>query len=335
MSDEVDNDNVVDLEDVSDPETPPNKNVRYVISANQLYSISLAELNLPPGLCAGYWKLNTFNQRLTTPSDVVLAFYCPLFIGPCCTPLRRKGWLRLFLTLTFWVMLLQVIIFFALLSVSHNPLHNTTINPSILSTYGCLSSSIVRKTRQYWRCLSPILLHGSFGHLCINVFLECAFVLGREAQWNALRTYGSFILSNIAGAFMTLVFSPQTCYIGSSNGIFGVFGSFISLYFIMFETLQWRHRIGALFMISLLVIFLIFAGVQPETDSYGHIGSFLFGLVFGVIIFVNRIKKRNHRVIALILGSIFSIILLLGPMALWVFEWSPNVIAEFFKKLFR
>lgn len=326
---------VVDLEDIEDPEALANKNVRYIISANQLHSLSLAELNLPPGLCFGYWKLNTFNQRLTTPSDVVLSYYCPLFIGPFCTPLRRKSCLKLFATLTFWLSAAQIIMYMGLLSVSHNPLHNTAIDPKYLVKYGCLSGEMIRKHNEYWRCISLIIMHSSFGHLCINVFLQMAFVLGREAQWNPLRAYGSFILSTISGSFFALLFNPNAVSSGSSNGIFGVFGSFITLYFILFENLQWRHRIGALFFICLVVILLIFAGVQNGTDSAGHIGAFLFGIFFGALIFINRIRKRNQKVIALIFGIMFTLVTLLLPIIFWLLEIDISKILEFFKKIIK
>ena len=317
-----DDDSVVDLEATEDVENNSNniRSVRYIVSANQLHSITLNDLNLPPELCEGFFGINTYNQRLTTPSDTLLASYCPLLIGPCCTPLRRHDVCRMLKTFTFWLIICQVAVYIFCLSQTKNPFHNTIIDTNILIEYGCISPQHIKEKYQYWRCLSTILLHGSFSHVSINVFIEFFFVLGREANWNSLRLIGVYLLSSFCGAFFTLDLSPGFCSTGASCGIFGVFGSFIALYFILFENLQWRYRIGTLFMVTIILLFLIVAGSQEGIDFNGHLGGFLFGLFMGLALFAYKCPTHKKRVIVTLLGIIVCIILMFGPLILFIFD---------------
>ena len=314
----------VEVESVEDVENPQdqNRNIRYIVSANQLHSITLNDLNLPPELCQGFFGINTYNQRLTTPSDTLLASYCPLLIGPCCTPLRRHDVCRMLKSFTFWLIIVQVASFIFLLIKTKNPFHDTVIDPELLIKFGCLSPPHIKQKYQYWRCITTILVHRSFQTIAINVFLEFFFVMGRESSWNIFRLVGSYLLSNICGCFFTLELSPTFCSAGASCGIFGVFGSFIALYFIIFEKLPWRHRIGTLFMVAVILLFLIVSSSQKGIDFYGHIGGFIFGLAFGLVLFAYKCPTQKKKIATTLIGAIICIVAMVGPLLLFLLNIS-------------
>jgi rhomboid protease GluP len=288
--------------------------IRYIVNGDQLPSISASDLNLPPEICDGFWSLNTHNQRLSTPSDTLLMSYCPHMIGPCCTPVRRQDYLRLLRSLTFWICLTQTVLYIVALTETKLPILSLNIDRNILIRYGAITPSSLQQTHQYWRLLSNFFINGSLSQLFVNVGIQLIFVMSREASWNLLRLGSIFFSSGICGTFFSLSFSPELLAVGSSGGIFGVFGAFCSMYGILFESLQWKHRIAVLFLLFLNALLLIFTTTQTYSGNWGHAGALAFGVALGLVIFASRSAQSTTRFGLYLAGGVISFLLMLVPV---------------------
>ena len=134
---------------------------------------------------------------------------------------------------------------------------------------------------QVWRLITPVLLHGSFLHLVMNMY--ALYIIGRRLE----RFYGGgkflllYLLSAYAGNVLSFVLTPNAS-LGASTAIFGLFaaeGIFILQNRKLFGPARSRQMITNLVMI--LAINLIY-GFMPNSsvDIMGHIGGLLGGVFF-------------------------------------------------------
>ena len=141
------------------------------------------------------------------------------------------------------------------------------INPAILAG-------------EFWRFLTPALLHSSLIHLLFNMY--ALSILGRQIE--PFYGKGRFILLYIIGAFggnvLSFVLSGFNS-LGASTAIFGLLaaeGVFI-----------WQNRQvfgkqsqGILMNLAFVLVLNLFIGISPgsNTDNWGHLGGLLAGFFF-------------------------------------------------------
>lgn len=134
---------------------------------------------------------------------------------------------------------------------------------------------------QFWRLITPILLHGSILHIALNMY--ALYILGVRLE----RFYGHgrflllYLLSGFAGNVLSFVLTPAPS-LGASTAIFGLFsaeGIFILQNRNLFGSARTRQA-----MINLGIVLLINLayGFAPGSniDIMGHIGGLLGGVFF-------------------------------------------------------
>lgn len=297
-----------------------NENTRFIVSSDQLVSLSQSDLNLPLEVCQGFWTVNTHNQRLITPSDRLFISYFPILVGPCCTPIRARDFLRIFKTFTFWLILAQIGYYSYLVTLTKTPADIFTVDPYVLDKYGIIYPSRIKYNFEYWRFFSTILINNCAQQLVINFFLEMLFVLPREACWKAYRLIPIFLLSSICGSFSSLCFRPNDKSAGPASAIFGVFGAFVSSYLVVVRKLSWKHCIGVLIMICFIISLLIVAGTQELSENIGLSAGFVYGLFLGLAIFSKNADDKKRTTACLTIGIIGSVLSLIFPIITFLFK---------------
>ncbi|WP_317451877.1 rhomboid family intramembrane serine protease [Microbacterium sp. NIBRBAC000506063] len=78
-----------------------------------------------------------------------------------------------------------------------------------------------------WRLLTPLLVHGGFFHLALNML--ALYVIGRSLEpmlgkWRFLALY---LISGLGGSVAVALISPLTPVVGASGAIFGLFGALL------------------------------------------------------------------------------------------------------------
>lgn len=134
---------------------------------------------------------------------------------------------------------------------------------------------------QYWRLLTPIVLHGGLIHLAFNSY--ALYALGPEAE----RIYGSarflaiYVLAGLAGSISSYIRSPGLS-IGASGAIFGLIGALAAFFRIA------RGLIGAeasrqqvTQLISMAAINIVIGLSVAAVDNAAHVGGLIVGAVAG------------------------------------------------------
>ncbi len=153
---------------------------------------------------------------------------------------------------------------------------------------------------EWWRFVTPIVLHIGFFHLLMNSF--ALYYIGPAVE----RAYGSgrflfiYILAGISGSIASFAFSPFVSA-GASGAIFGCFGAL--LYIGIHNRKAFLRTMGSnLFII--IGINLALGFVIPNIDNAGHIGGLIGGFLAALIVQIPQKKQR--------LLSIAGVIVTLG-----------------------
>ncbi len=151
------------------------------------------------------------------------------------------------------------------------------LNLDLPAAYGVKSNRLIRMG-QYWRLLTPVLLHGSLLHLGFNMY--ALYILGRRLE--RYFGHGRFLALYVLGGFCGNIFSfllTEANSLGSSTAIFGLLGAEGVFLYQNRELLGDRFRQAISQIIQVAVINLLI-GLSPGIDNWGHIGGLLGGVAF-------------------------------------------------------
>ena len=144
-----------------------------------------------------------------------------------------------------------------------------------------------------WQLVTYSLLHGSVGHVLINMLMLWMFGAQEELDWGP-RKFIEFYTFCIVGAALTTIavayalphnlLSLYIHTIGASGGVYGVLMAFGMLYgdreIIMFPL---PFMMKAKYMVAIMIFLVIIATFQPSQEgiaNIAHLGGLLFGFLY-------------------------------------------------------
>ena len=139
------------------------------------------------------------------------------------------------------------------------------------------SNELIR-AGQFWRLVTPALVHGSIAHIGFNMYALLSFGGGLERHFGRARFLLLYALGAFGGNVMSFLFTDQIS-VGASTAIFGLIGA-EAVFLVQNRKLfahQFRSAIGNVIFIIFVNLFL---GLAPSIDNWGHIGGLITGLMF-------------------------------------------------------
>lgn len=171
-------------------------------------------------------------------------------------------------TLTFWLVLINVAVFIAIL-----------INPNLIRylwNYNVVYNSPV----EIWRFVTSIFTHASLSHLTSNLFgIIC---LGSVIEKYLTKTeylflyLGTGIITEIASSIYHALFSPYIVGLGASGAICGLMGFVIIT---LINDKKDRIKTFLIVIANVVAINLFISNV----DNIAHFAGLFSGLIFGFI----------------------------------------------------
>ena len=131
---------------------------------------------------------------------------------------------------------------------------------------------------QFWRLITPLLLHGSFLHLGFNMYALNALGPELERHYGHWRFLALYLLAGFVGNVASFMFSPNPS-LGSSTAIFGLLGA-EGVFLYQNRDLFGSNARRALANIAMIAGFNLIIGLSPGIDNWGHIGGLIGGLSF-------------------------------------------------------
>jgi rhomboid protease GluP len=187
-----------------------------------------------------------------------------------------------------------------------------------------LKSNEAIRSGQFWRLLTPALLHGSPAHIGFNMYALFSFGTSLERHFGHGRFLLLYLLGAFAGNVASFLFSDANS-LGASTAIFGLLaaeGIFLLQNRKLFAG-QFRSAIGNIIFIAAINLFVI--GSLPGIDNWGHIGGLLGGLMFswfaGPVWEIEGIAPALHledqRPAHEVLIGALTVVLVFGGLAVW------------------
>jgi rhomboid protease GluP len=146
---------------------------------------------------------------------------------------------------------------------------------------------------EWWRLVSPTLVHGSLLHLALNMFalwIGGSFV---ERLYGPIPMLVAYVLTAAAGSAASLAFGGPAPSVGASGAVFGLFGILFAMQRVHDPVLDRRTRavlgqIGGLIVINLVLGFVMTGGGIP-IDVAAHVGGLVAGLWLGFLFPPSRV----------------------------------------------
>lgn len=143
--------------------------------------------------------------------------------------------------------------------------------------YGVKRNPLI-EAGQYWRLLTPMLLHGSLIHLGFNMY--ALHVMGRRLErfFGPYRFLALYLLGGFAGNILSMLLTEAPS-LGSSTAIFGLLSA-EGIFVYQNRSLLGDKAKRALWQIVQMAGINLVIGLSPRIDNWGHVGGLLGGAAF-------------------------------------------------------
>jgi rhomboid protease GluP len=149
---------------------------------------------------------------------------------------------------------------------------------SLLTLLGGKISSLI-DAGQYWRLITPVLLHASLLHIGFNMY--ALFVIGPslESYYGHKRFLALYLLTGFGGNLLSYLLSEGVS-VGASTAIFGLVAA-EGVFIYQNRNIFGPKARAMLSNVVMVVVINLVLGLSPGIDNWGHLGGLITGLIFG------------------------------------------------------
>lgn len=130
---------------------------------------------------------------------------------------------------------------------------------------------------EWWRLVSPVVLHASILHIALNGYALYLFGPPLERWLGRTRFAVLFVAAGFGGGVASYLFgAPNQVGVGASGAIFGVFGASI----VLAHKLHYDLRP----LLALLAINMFIGIYSAGIDWHAHVGGLVVGAILGAVL---------------------------------------------------
>ncbi|HEX2235033.1 MAG TPA: rhomboid family intramembrane serine protease [Actinomycetota bacterium] len=134
---------------------------------------------------------------------------------------------------------------------------------------------------QWYRLLTPMLLHANILHIGLNMFVLWIYGPYVEQAFGRVRFLAVYVVSGFMGGALSFALGPcRTIGVGASGAIFGVVGALLVH---LYNRRRSSFVAGYLRdLVGFVVLNLLIGFVLPQIDYLAHLGGLAGGVALGV-----------------------------------------------------
>lgn len=139
---------------------------------------------------------------------------------------------------------------------------------------------------EYWRLVTPIFLHGGFGHIVFNSFSLVLFGPALEQMLGKVKFIAAYFITGIFANVMTFIIDTHSTvpHLGASGAIYGLLGMYIFMVFFR------KHLIdpgNAQIVVIIFVIGVAMSFLRPNINIAAHLFGAFGGFAIAPIALIN------------------------------------------------
>jgi membrane associated rhomboid family serine protease len=96
--------------------------------------------------------------------------------------------------------------------------------PDALSEWGGKNAVNILDDGEWWRLLTPIMLHAGVIHLLCNIAVQVETGAFFEREWGSRNWLIIYLVSAVGSSILSVIFMPDAVSVGSSGAVMGLFG---------------------------------------------------------------------------------------------------------------
>jgi rhomboid protease GluP len=135
---------------------------------------------------------------------------------------------------------------------------------------------------QWWRLLTPMVLHGGILHIFLNSYVLYIFGPNVEQAFGTARFVAMYVIAGFMGCVASYVIPPDNPSLGASGAIFGLAGILFAYLYKRRRSTFIREYLRSIttFIVANLIIGFV---LSSFIDNWAHLGGLVAGglLAFG------------------------------------------------------
>jgi len=255
-------------------------------------------------------------------------FLLPCCFVPCTSAAGRRAWRTFLLSWSVTIALAQVVILVVAIQL-HGGFVGVEQNPSIgphyhaLDAMGAKNVAKILHGGEWWRILTPMLLHGGVMHLVGNLLVQLRTAAVLELLWGHSAWLLVYVVSGAYATLASCVVLPKQLGVGSSGSLCGLIGAWLSFTLITWnQTLPYDIKARDQQVVSIIFSILMIIGLSfmPMLDFAAHIGGLISGASLAMAVFAGRLQHRGTRWATRCLGVVICGGLIIGTLLLLLYN---------------
>lgn len=166
----------------------------------------------------------------------------------------------------------------------------------VFDAVGAKNAARVLRFNEWWRLLTPMLLHGGWIHLIGNLLVQLQTGAMLEAMWGHTAWLLIYITSGAYGSLASCVVFPDRIGVGSSGALCGLIGAwlvFIPITWNQTLPLDVKMRNARFVTVGVSVFVIVGLSFLPLMDYAAHFGGLAMGISMSMAIFASRLQHRG------------------------------------------
>eukprot|EP00547_Thalassionema_nitzschioides_P001490 CAMPEP_0194206390 /NCGR_PEP_ID=MMETSP0156-20130528/5439_1 /TAXON_ID=33649 /ORGANISM="Thalassionema nitzschioides, Strain L26-B" /LENGTH=321 /DNA_ID=CAMNT_0038932911 /DNA_START=130 /DNA_END=1095 /DNA_ORIENTATION=+ len=187
--------------------------------------------------------------------------------------------------------------------------------PDALSEWGGKNAVNIIDDGEWWRLLTPMMLHAGVIHLFSNIAVQLESGAFFEREWGSLNWLIIYCVSAVGSSILSVIFMPNSISVGSSGAVMGLFGAKLAEVMCrccesedsrqkrVAHTVRKEQCGGTLCAVTLVMAFSFI----PYVDWAAHLGGLLAGLLAGFAVFSCSMEMMMSRIFWFLLGTAVTV----------------------------